>query len=172
MSVPSSSVAALRERFGDAILRHAVLSGDTIVYVRADRAHEILAWLRDDPGQGFNYLTDVTAVEYRDAERPLEVVWQLRSLDRKADLRVKAELEARGLRIGIDAGADKLGAKIRNARMMRPPYVGVIGEKEVESGSVTPRSRDDGDLGSMTIAEFRDKLLSQASPPRLQRTAS
>ena len=87
-------------------------------------------------------------------------------------LRVKAELEARGLRIGIDAGADKLGAKIRNARMMRPPYVGVIGEKEVESGSVTPRSRDDGDLGSMTIAEFRDKLLSQASPPRLQLTAS
>jgi NADH-quinone oxidoreductase subunit C len=93
MSVPSSSVAALREQFGDVILRHAVLSGDTIVYVRADRAHEILAWLRNDPGQGFNYLTDVTAVEYRDAERPLEVVWQLRSLDRKADLRVKAELD-------------------------------------------------------------------------------
>jgi NADH-quinone oxidoreductase subunit C len=93
MSVPSSSIAALRERFGDAILRHAVLSGDTIVYVRASRAHEILAWLRDDPGQQFNYLTDVTAVEYRDAERPLEVVWQLRSLGRKSDLRVKAELD-------------------------------------------------------------------------------
>jgi threonyl-tRNA synthetase len=83
--------------------------------------------------------------------------------------RVRAELEARGLRIGIDAGADKLGAKIRNARMMRPPYVGVIGEKEVESGSVTPRSRDHGDLGSMTVAEFRDKLSSEASPPRLER---
>jgi threonyl-tRNA synthetase len=85
--------------------------------------------------------------------------------------RVKAELEARGLRISLDAGADKLGAKIRNARMMRPPYVGVIGEKEVESGSVTPRSRDQGDLGSMTVAEFRDKLLSEASPPRLERHA-
>ena len=54
----------------------------------------------------------------------------------------QADLEARGLRIGVDAGADKLGAKIRNARIMRVPYIGVIGEKEVEGGSVAPRSRD------------------------------
>jgi NADH-quinone oxidoreductase subunit C len=93
MSVPSSSVAALRERFGDAILRQTVLSGDTIVYLAAGRAHEILAWLRDEPGQQFNYLTDLTAIEYRDSERPLELVWQLRSLDRKADLRLKVELD-------------------------------------------------------------------------------
>ena len=86
--------------------------------------------------------------------------------------RVKTELEARGLRIGIDAGADKLGAKIRNARMMRPPYVAVIGEKEVESGSVTPRSRDHGDLGSMTVADFTERLLGEASPPRLERRPS
>lgn len=89
----SPSVAALEARFGDAIPRHQVSCGDTIVYVAPGRAHEILAWLRDDPDQRFNYLTDVTAVEYRDQERPLEVVWQLRSLARKADLRVKAELD-------------------------------------------------------------------------------
>jgi NADH-quinone oxidoreductase subunit C len=57
------------------------------------RAHDILAWLRDTPGQEFNYLTDVTAVEYRDPERPLEVVYQLRSLPRKTDLRVKVPLD-------------------------------------------------------------------------------
>jgi NADH-quinone oxidoreductase subunit C len=90
---PSPSVAALRARFGDAILRHQLSCGDTIVYVAATRAHEILAWLKDDAGQRFNYLTDITAVEYRDAERPLEVVWQLRSLARKADLRLKVELD-------------------------------------------------------------------------------
>ncbi len=90
---PSPSVAALRARFGGAILRHQVSCGDTIVYVAAARAHEILAWLKDDAGQRFNYLTDITAVEYRDAERPLEVVWQLRSLARKADLRLKVELD-------------------------------------------------------------------------------
>jgi NADH-quinone oxidoreductase subunit C len=96
MTAPvSSSVAPLRGQFGDAILRHTVSCGDTIVYVRRERAHDVLAWLRDTPGQQFDYLTDVTAVEYRDPERPLEVVWQLRSIPRKADLRVKAELDQR-----------------------------------------------------------------------------
>ncbi len=89
----SPSVAALRARFGNAILRDRVICGDTVVWVAASRAHEILAWLRDDPGQGFDYLTDVTAVEYRDGELPLEVVYQLRSLARRADLRVKLELD-------------------------------------------------------------------------------
>ncbi len=43
--------------------------------------------------QDFDYLTDVTAVEYRDGELPLEVVYQLRSLTRRADLRIKVELD-------------------------------------------------------------------------------
>jgi NADH-quinone oxidoreductase subunit C len=92
---PSPSVAPLRAAFGDAIVRHLVSCGDTIVYVHRERAHDVLAWLKDTPGQQFDYLTDVTAVEYRDPERPLEVVWQLRSLVRKADLRIKAELDQR-----------------------------------------------------------------------------
>ena len=96
MTDTSPSVAALRAEFGGAIVRHAVSCGDTIVYVDRARAHDVLAWLRDAPGQGFDYLTDVTAVDYRDPERSLEVVWQLRALARKADLRVKAELDKRG----------------------------------------------------------------------------
>ncbi len=92
-AVLSSSVAALRAQFGTAIERHAVSCGDTIVYVSRESAHEVLAWLRDTPGQEFNYLTDVTAVEYRDAGLPLEVVYQLRSLGRKADLRIKIALD-------------------------------------------------------------------------------
>ena len=73
----------------------AVSCGDQIVWVMRDRAHAILQWLRDDPGQTFDYLTDLTAVEYRDGERPLEVVYQLRSLGRRADLRLKIELDKR-----------------------------------------------------------------------------
>jgi NADH-quinone oxidoreductase subunit C len=92
-AAPSPSVAALRTRFGSAIVRHAVSCGDTIVYLESARAHEVLAWLQSDSEQCFNYLTDVTAVEYRDAELPLEVVYQLRSLDRKVDLRCKIELD-------------------------------------------------------------------------------
>jgi NADH-quinone oxidoreductase subunit C len=95
MTTVSPSVQALRAEFGDAIVRHQVSCGDTIVYVDRHRSHDVLAWLKQAPGQQFDYLTDVTAVEYRDPERPLEVVWQLRSLPRKADLRVKAELDQR-----------------------------------------------------------------------------
>ena len=95
MSELSPSVAALRERFGDAMGRALVSSGDTIVYVSRDAAFDALAWLKDDAGQQFDYLTDVTAVDYRDPELPLEVVYQLRSLGRKADLRVKVALDKR-----------------------------------------------------------------------------
>src|SRR5688572_32555433 len=96
MSKPSASVPALRSEFGPAIERHLVSCGQTIVYLNRDRSHDVLAWLRDTPGQEFNYLTDVTAVDYRDPERLLEVVYQLRSLGRKADLRVKVGLDKRG----------------------------------------------------------------------------
>ena len=93
MTDASPSVGALTAEFGLAILRNAVSCDDSIVYVTPERAHDILAWLKDTPGQEFNFLTDITAVEYRDAERPLEVVYQLRSLGRKADLRVKVPLD-------------------------------------------------------------------------------
>jgi NADH-quinone oxidoreductase subunit C len=89
----SPSVSGLRSAFGDAVERAAVSCGDAIVYLRNDRVHDALAWLKTDGEQAFDYLTDLTAVEYRDPERPLEVVWQLRSLARKADLRVKVALD-------------------------------------------------------------------------------
>jgi NADH-quinone oxidoreductase subunit C len=93
MNTVSPSVPALRTQFGAAIERHSVSCGQSVVYVDHHRSHDVLAWLRDTPEQRFNYLTDVTAVDYRDPERPLEVVYQLRSLDRKADLRVKVALD-------------------------------------------------------------------------------
>jgi NADH-quinone oxidoreductase subunit C len=89
----SPSVGALTAEFGSAILRNTVSCGDSIVYVARERAHDALAWLKDAPDQQFNFLTDITAVEYRDLERPLEVVYQLRSLGRKVDLRVKVPLD-------------------------------------------------------------------------------
>jgi len=94
--VESPSVQPLKDVFGTAVLRAAVVCGDTIVYVARDQAHDVLAWLKDTPDQAFNYLTDITAVEYRDAERPFEVVYQLRSLERRADLRLKIELDPQG----------------------------------------------------------------------------
>jgi len=76
-------------------LREAVArDGETIVYVPRERLLDVMTWLKETPGQEFDYLVDVTAVEYRDRERPLEVVYFLRSLKRRADLRVKVELQA------------------------------------------------------------------------------
>ena len=95
MTTLSPSVPALRAQFGPAIDRHLVSTGQTIVYVQRERSHDVLAWLKDTPGEEYNYLTDVTAVDYRDPERPLEVVYQLRSLGRKADLRIKVALDKR-----------------------------------------------------------------------------
>ncbi|MGH7561314.1 MAG: NADH-quinone oxidoreductase subunit C [Gemmatimonadales bacterium] len=95
MTAPAAPppVMALEAAFGPSVLRHAVLCGDTIVWVDRGAAHDVLAWLKATPGQEFDYLTDVTAVDYRDPERPLEVVYQLRSLARRADLRVKIPLD-------------------------------------------------------------------------------
>jgi threonyl-tRNA synthetase len=81
--------------------------------------------------------------------------------------KVQAELKSRGLRVSVDAGPDKLGAKIRNARNMRTPYIGVIGENEVTGGTVALRSREAGDLPPMSVAEFVERLSKEALPPRV-----
>ena len=104
MDAPGTA-ARLADRYGPDVLRVMQSCGDTVVSVRAARAHEMLAWLRDDPEQQFNYLTDITAVDYRDPEMPLEVVYQLRSLDRKVDLRLKVPLDKQGT-LRVDSVVD------------------------------------------------------------------
>ena len=64
------------------------------MFVARERLLDAMRWLKDTPGQDFDYLVDVTAVEFRDRERALQVVYFLRSLQRKVDLRVKVELPA------------------------------------------------------------------------------
>ena len=90
------SVAAARAAFGDAIGRATLARGETTVVIAAARLLDVMRWLKETPGQRYDYLVDVTAVEYRDKERPLEVVYQLRALERKEDLRVKVELDPQG----------------------------------------------------------------------------
>jgi NADH-quinone oxidoreductase subunit C len=75
-----------------ALRQEVARDGETIVYVARARLLEAMTWLKETPGQEFDYLVDVTAVEFRDRERPLEVVYFLRSLARRTDVRVKVEL--------------------------------------------------------------------------------
>ena len=86
------SVDALRAAFGAAIQRVDVVWGETTIIVERARVLEVIRFLHDDAGQRYDYLSDVTAVEYRDVERPLEVVWHLRSLPMRRFLRVKTLL--------------------------------------------------------------------------------
>ncbi len=90
------SAAQLVAKFGPAIVRTWVGCGETNVVVQAEKIHDVIQWLHEDHGQRYEYLVDVTAVEYRDAGRPLEVVWHLRSLSFLRFLRLKVELPVRG----------------------------------------------------------------------------
>jgi NADH-quinone oxidoreductase subunit C len=90
--VPNPSAVALQQQFGGAIHRVDVVWGETTVYVAGARVLDLVRWLHDDPAQRYDYLSDVTAVEYRDPERALEVVYHLRSLPFRRFLRLKVEL--------------------------------------------------------------------------------
>ena len=77
-------------------------------------------------------------------------------------------LRDRGLRVNANLSSDKLGAKIRAARLMRVPYIVVVGDKEVDQRTVSPRSRDEGkNLDPMPLEAFADRLTGEAKEPRL-----
>ena len=84
---------ALRQKFGAAVQRVDVNWAETTVVVDRARVLEIVGWLHEDPSQQYDMLCDVTAVEFRDPELPLEVVWHLRSLSFRRFLRLKALLD-------------------------------------------------------------------------------
>jgi NADH-quinone oxidoreductase subunit C len=93
------SVAALEGRFGGAVQRHRVTAGDqTVVWIDPARSHEILAWLKDDPDQAYDMMSDVTGVDYG-AGRPVEVVYQMFSTKHLRALRVRVQLPLDALEI-------------------------------------------------------------------------
>lgn len=71
---------------------------------------------------------------------------------------VKATLEKVGLRCELDVRTEKIGYKIRTARLERVPYMLVVGEKEFVSNTVSVRKRDDGDLGCLSTDDFIELL--------------
>lgn len=86
------TAAALQAQFGAAIARVDVINGETTVIVDRNKAHDIIRWLHDEPTLSYEYLSDVTAVEHRDAQRPIEIVWHLRSIKFRRFIRLKALL--------------------------------------------------------------------------------
>ena len=78
---------------------------------------------------------------------------------------IAAEMRAKGLRVIVDDSNEKLGAKIRAARMMRLPYLGVIGDKEVEGRGVALRSREAGELGFTPLDQVMTRLQTEGALP-------
>jgi threonyl-tRNA synthetase len=74
---------------------------------------------------------------------------------------VQEQLRAEGLRAGIDVRGDRIGAKIRDAELLKIPYMLIVGKKEQAAGAVSVRSKKDGDLGSTTVDEFKAKILEE-----------
>jgi threonyl-tRNA synthetase len=64
------------------------------------------------------------------------------------------QLKAAGVRASIDHSGDRLGKLIRNGEQMKIPVLGVIGAKEAETGAISLRSRREGDLGSVALADL------------------
>lgn len=75
-----------------------------------------------------------------------------RAVDYCKDLAGK--LEADGYRVTVDARNEKIGKKIREGQLEKIPYMLVVGDRDMENGTVSPRNRAEGDMGAMSFADF------------------
>ena len=75
---------------------------------------------------------------------------------------IQEKLQTEGIRVKFDDRNEKVGYKIREAQMQKIPYMLVIGDKEKENGQVAVRSREDGDIGVMSLSDFISQYLKEA----------
>jgi len=71
---------------------------------------------------------------------------------------VREKMEQAGIRVELDARNEKIGYKIREAQMSKIPYMLVIGEKEMQDGTLSVRKRGVGDEGALSVDEFLAKI--------------
>ena len=81
---------------------------------------------------------------------------------------IKNKLEEAGIiRLEIDDRSEKIGYKIREAQLEKVPYMLIAGDKDIENGVIAVRSRKDGDLGTMTIDEFINKICDEVKTKKI-----
>lgn len=74
---------------------------------------------------------------------------------------VKKALEAKGVRCEIDDRSEKMGFKIRAAQLEKVPYMIIAGDKDIENGTISVRSRKDGEQGAMTLDTFVENIMEE-----------
>ena len=80
---------------------------------------------------------------------------------------VKKALEAKGIRCEIDDRSEKIGFKIRSAQLEKVPYMLLAGDKDIENGTISVRSRKNGDEGAATLDEFLARILEEVETKAL-----
>ncbi|MCZ8519811.1 MULTISPECIES: threonine--tRNA ligase [Paenibacillus] len=75
--------------------------------------------------------------------------------------RVKELLAEEGIRAEVDARSEKLGYKIREAQLGKVPYMFILGEQELSSGTVSVRRRDSGDMGPQEVGEIAGRIVEE-----------
>ena len=136
-----------------------------------DRTHGVTAVIENTAGQGsnlgFSFRHLAYLIERFAGALPL---WLMptqvevlpitdRAHDYAADL--VAKLSAVGIRAEADQRSEKLGYKIREAQMQKIPYMLVVGDRDMENGTVSVRTRSGSDLGAMTLEDFTAKCLQE-----------
>jgi len=82
--------------------------------------------------------------------------------------RVAGDLRASGLRVEVDARAEKIGYRIRAAQVQKVPYMLVVGDREADLGQVAVRARKGGDLGPQGVDGFVAALRAEVGEKRLE----
>ena len=83
--------------------------------------------------------------------------------------KVRKELAAADIDVTVDNRSEKIGYKIREARMAKLPYMLVVGASEEENGLVSVRSRFAGDEGQKSVAEFMEQILREIQTKEIRR---
>jgi threonyl-tRNA synthetase len=77
-----------------------------------------------------------------------------------------AQLRDAGVRVKVDDRTESVGRKIREAEISKTPYMLVIGDAEIDSGSVAVRRHKEGDIGTFTISDFAQKIADDVATER------
>jgi threonyl-tRNA synthetase len=79
---------------------------------------------------------------------------------------VASELRRRGLRAEVDGRSESIGKKIREAEVLKTPYMLVVGDQEQDAGTVSVRRHREGDIGTVSTAEFAERALREIAERR------
>ena len=82
---------------------------------------------------------------------------------------VEKELKSKGILTTVDSRSEKIGYKIRAARLDKVPYMLVVGAKEEETNVVSVRSRFKGDEGQMPLAQFIDAIKTEIDTKEIRK---